>query len=481
MIYSFVPGVVDSAVGARPTQEREMDDFRTVIEPFRIHAVEPVALTTREERRGWLAAVGYNLFSLPAHDVLIDLLTDSGTGAMSRDQWAALQRGDESYAGSPSWFAFEAAVQDLFGFTHVIPTHQGRAAEKILFTTVAGPGMVVPNNTHFDTTRANLEAAGAEAVDLLIEEGRDPASRHPFKGNMDVDALTALLSARGDDVPLVMVTITNNSGGGQPVSLANLREVREVCDRFGKPLFLDACRYAENAWFIRDREEGQGGRDVADIVREIAHLADGMTMSAKKDPLCNIGGWLACNDDSLALSFRNLLILTEGFTTYGGLAGRDLEAIAQGLHEVLDASYLEYRFAASAYLARAMEGAGWPVVRPAAAHAVYVDAGAALPHLEPRDLPGQSLACAMYLAGGVRTCEIGDLMFGSEAAHKQLVRFALPRRVYTQSHVDYVGAVAAELAEVRARLPAMRIVEGAHQPLRHFTASLEPASPFPVT
>ena len=458
-----------------------MDDFRTVIEPFRIHAVEPVSLSTRKEREGWVREAGYNLFNLRARDVLIDLLTDSGTGAMSRDQWAALQHGDESYAGSPSWFAFEAAVKDLFGFTHVIPTHQGRAAEKILFTTVAGPGMVVPNNTHFDTTRANLEATGAEAVDIVIAEGRDPTSRHPFKGNMDVDALEALLAARADDVPLVMVTITNNSGGGQPVSLANLRQVREVCDRFSKPLFLDACRFAENAWFIREREEGQGERDVVDIVREVAALADGMTMSAKKDPLCNIGGWLACNDDALAQSFRNLLILTEGFTTYGGLAGRDLEAIAQGLKESCSHDYLRYRIRSTAYLGEALEQLGIPVVVPIGGHAVYLDARRLLPHVAPPQYPGQAVAVALYELGGVRSCEIGTVMFGLQPdgserpASMDLVRLAIPRRTYTQSHIDYVIEVCERLAKEASHLGGYRIVAAPPQ-LRHFTARFEPVA-----
>jgi tryptophanase len=458
-----------------------VDDFRTVIEPFRIHAVEPVGLTTRAEREAWVREAGYNLFNLRARDVLIDLLTDSGTGAMSRDQWAALQRGDESYAGSPSWFAFESAVKDLFGLAHVIPTHQGRAAEKILFTTVAGPGMVVPNNTHFDTTRANLEATGAEGVDLVIPEGRDPTNRHPFKGNMDVAALTALLEERAADVPLVMVTITNNSGGGQPVSLANLREVRQVCDRFEKPLFLDACRFAENAWFIREREEGQGDRDVADIVREVAGLADGMTMSAKKDPLCNIGGWLACNDDELAGSFRNLLILTEGFTTYGGLAGRDLEAIAQGLREAVSHDYLRYRIRSTAYLGEALEHLGIPVVVPIGGHAVYLDARRLLPHVDPLAYPGQSVAVALYELGGVRSCEIGTVMFGrqpdgtEQPAAMDLVRLAIPRRTYTQSHIDYVIEVCERLTKEAAHLGGYRIVESPAQ-LRHFSARFEPVA-----
>ena len=354
---------------------------QTIIEPFRIHAVEPIRLTTEAERERALEAAGWNLFNLHADDVLIDLLTDSGTGAMSRDQWAAIQHGDESYAGSPRWFVFLEAVQDLFPFKHVIPTHQGRAAEKILFTAIGGPGKVIPNNTHFDTTRANVEFTGAEAVDLVIAEGRQPSLIHPFKGNMDVAALEALLEARGDDVPVVVITITNNSGGGQPVSLENLRAVREVCDRFGKPLFLDGCRFAENAWFIKTREPGQEHRPVVDIIREIGRLADGMTMSAKKDGMANIGGWLAINDDALAESCRNLLILTEGFPTYGGLAGRDLEAIAQGLKEVVSEDYLRYRIDSTAYLGEALVAAGIPCVQPFGGHAVYLDAtGDAPPH-----------------------------------------------------------------------------------------------------
>ena len=456
-----------------------MDGFRTVIEPFRIHAVEPVAISTQDERRAWVREAGYNLFNLRAGDVLIDLLTDSGTGAMSRDQWAAIQHGDESYAGSPSWYAFEAAVRDLFGFPHVIPTHQGRAAEKILFEVVGGPGKVVPNNTHFDTTRANLEATGAEGVDLVVPEGRDPTSRHPFKGNMDVAALKALLEARGADVPIVMVTVTNNSGGGQPVSLQNLRDVRDVCDRFGKPLFLDMCRFAENAWFVREREAGYADRDVAEIVRETAALADGMTMSAKKDPLCNIGGWLACDDEALAESFRTLLILTEGFPTYGGLAGRDLEAIAQGLRESVSHDYLRYRIRSTAYLGEALEHLGVPVVVPIGGHAVYLDARGLLPHVEPLAYPGQAVAVALYELGGVRSCEIGTVMFGLQPdgterpAAMDLVRLAIPRRTYTQSHIDYVIEVCEQVAAGARQLRGFRIV-GPPRALRHFTARFEP-------
>ena len=447
-------------------------EFRTIIEPFRIHSVEPIRITTREQREEALATAGHNLFALRGEDVLIDLLTDSGTGAMSSEQWAGIQRGDESYAGSTSWFRFRDAVQELFGFAHVIPTHQGRAAEKILFSVLGAPGKVIPNNTHFDTTRANVEFSGAEARDLPIPEGRVPSSEHPFKGNMDVAALDALLGERADDVPVVFVTVTNNSGGGQPVSLENLRAVRAVCDRFGKPLFLDGCRFAENAWFVREREPGQEDRPIAEIVREMASLVDGMTMSAKKDGLANIGGWLACNDDGLAEQARNLLILTEGFPTYGGLAGRDLEAIAQGLREVVDEDYLRYRIRSTAYVGDALHAAGIPLVRPSGGHAVYLDARALLPHIPPDELPGQALACALYVEGGIRGCEIGTVMFG-EHATMDLVRLAIPRRTYTQSHMDYVIEVVAGVAERAGELGGMRIVS-APPVLRHFTATFEP-------
>jgi len=453
--------------------------YQTIIEPFRIHSVEPMRMTTPSERRSALEVAGYNLFALRAEDVLIDLLTDSGTGAMSRDQWAAIQHGDESYAGSPSWFRFLASVQELFPFPHVIPTHQGRAAEKILFNVIGGPGKVIPNNTHFDTTRANVEATGAEALDLVIAEGHDPAALHPFKGNMDLDRLGDLLARRRDDIPVVFVTITNNSGGGQPVSLANLRSVRALCDQYGVPLFLDACRFAENAWFIREREEGQGERDVADIVREIASLADGMTMSAKKDGMANIGGWLAMSDPDWAQRCREVLILTEGFPTYGGLAGRDLEAIAQGLHEVVDHDYLRYRIQSTAYLGEALHESGIPVVRPIGGHAVYIDARALLSHIEPLEYPGQALAIALYEAGGIRSCEIGTVMFGLHpdgtevAAALDLVRLAIPRRTYTQSHIDFVIEVCRDVASRAKDLRGYRIVESP-KALRHFTARFAP-------
>jgi tryptophanase len=457
-----------------------MQRWKTIVEPFRIHSVEPIRVTTVEEREARLVEAGYNLFNLHADDVLIDLLTDSGTGAMSRDQWAAIQHGDESYAGSPSWFRFLDAVRNLFPFEHVIPTHQGRAAEKILFTAIGGPGKAIPNNTHFDTTRANVEYTGAEAVDLVIPEGRQPELVHPFKGNMDVDALDAFIAERGPaNVPVVFMTITNNSGGGQPVSLANLRAVRAVCDKYGIPMFLDGCRFAENAWFIREREDGQGDRPVVDIVRDIAALADGMTMSAKKDGMANIGGWLAMNDDALAAQCRNMLILTEGFPTYGGLAGRDLEAIAQGLTEVVDEHYLRYRIRSTAYLGDALDAAGVPIVKPAGGHAVYLDARALLPHIPPLQYPGQALATALYREAGIRGCEIGTVMFGAHPdgtespAAMDLVRLAIPRRTYTQSHIDYVIEAVSWVAGRAEMLRGMRIV---HAPaaLRHFTARFAP-------
>jgi tryptophanase len=455
------------------------EPFRTIIEPFRIHSVEPLRMTARAERADALAAAGYNLFGLRAVDVLIDLLSDSGTGAMSAEQWAGIQRGNEAYAGAPSFYRFRDAVTELFPFRHILPTHQGRAAEKILFSVVAGPGRVIPNNTHFDTTRANIEFTGAQAADLPVPEGLAPAVRHPFKGNMDVAALERLLAGQSDRVPLVMLTVTNNSGGGQPVSLANMRAVRAVCDKYGKALFLDACRFAENAWFIKTREPGYAAVSVADIVREMAALADGMTMSAKKDPLANIGGWLALNDDSLAEQCRSLEILTEGFPTYGGLAGRDLEAIAQGLAEAVDEDYLRYRTRSVAYLGDALEAAGVPVVVPFGGHAVFIDARALLSHLDPLHYPGQALACALYLEGGVRGCELGTVMFGlhpdgSETpAALDLVRLAIPRRTYTQSHIDYVIEVVLRVARKAGDLPGLRIISQPRQ-LRHFTAQFVP-------
>jgi tryptophanase len=449
---------------------------RPIIEPFRIKVVEPIKITTPAERRRILQEARYNLFAVRAEDVIIDLLTDSGTGAMSAEQWAAIMRGDESYAGARSWFHFSDVTRDLTGLPHVFPTHQGRAAERILCSVVPLQGRVVVSNGLFDTTRANIEAAGARGVDLPTAEAF--AGTSAFGGNMDVEAFDALLVQERSKIAFVVMTVTNNTVGGQAVSLANLRAVAERCRKVGIPFVLDACRFAENAWRIERAEEGQRGRPLTAIAREMFDLCDVFTMSAKKDGIVNIGGMLGVREEGLANRVRVELIRTEGFPTYGGLAGRDLDAIAQGLLEVLDPAYLEYRSAAADYLARALEASGWPIVKPAAAHAVYIDAGAALPHLGAEDLPGQSVACALYLAGGLRTCEIGSLMFGAKEAKRQLVRLALPRRVYTQSHFDYAAAVGADVAAVRTKLPAMRVVEEPPN-LRHFTAALEPVAPFP--
>ncbi len=453
--------------------------FNTIIEPFRIHSVEQIALTTVGQREAALERVKHNLFGLHADEVTIDMLTDSGTGAMSSRQWAGMMVGDESYAGSRSFFRFRDAVQSLTGMPEVIPTHQGRAAEKILFTEALTSGDTVPNNTHFDTTRANVEYQGAEALDLVIDEGRDPNIRHPFKGNVDVDRLAEVLDDPDRKVPMVMATITNNSGGGQPVSMANLRAVSELCRSEGVPFFLDACRFAENAWFIKMREEGFSDRTAESIAREMFSLADGCTFSAKKDGLANIGGFLAMRDGDLAERCRNLLILTEGFPTYGGLAGYDLEAIAQGLAEVVDEDYLHYRIRSTEYLAEKVNAAGVPTVQPPGGHAVYIDAGQLLPHIPWHQFPAQALAVELYRVGGVRGVEIGSVMFGhanddgSEApAHMELVRLAIPRRTYTQSHIDYVGEVVARTAETARDIGGYRIVKQAPW-LRHFTAEFE--------
>jgi len=453
--------------------------MKTIIEPFRIKVVEPIRLTTTSERRALLEKAGWNLFAIHADDVIIDLLTDSGTSAMSAEQWAAVMRGDESYAGSPSYYRFETAVRELMPFRHIIPTHQGRAAEAILFSIVGGKGKLVPSNTHFDTTRGNIEATGAEAVDLVTSAAHDPHEPHPFKGNIDLERLDRLLKEQGDRVPLVMLTVTNNAGGGQPVSLENMRATAEIARRHGKPLYIDGCRFAENAWFIKCREAGQADRSVADIVRDMFSIADGMTMSAKKDAFANIGGWLALNDDELAATARNRLILTEGFPTYGGLAGRDLEAIAVGLHEIIDEQYLRYRVRTNEYIGEKLLGLGVPIVRPVGGHAVFVDARRFLPHVPPLQYPGQSLAVALYELGGIRACEIGTVMFGlkpdgsEEPADMDLVRLAMPRRVYTQSHADYLVEVFEEVVRQRDSLRGLRIVSQPAQ-LRHFTARFEP-------
>ncbi len=448
--------------------------MKTVIEPFRIKVVEPIQMTTPEHRENALRAAGYNLFRLHAEDVLVDFLTDSGTGAMSSDQWSAIMRGDESYAGATSYFRFRDRLLEITGIEHILPTHQGRASERILFEVMCKPGDVVPNNNHFDTTRANVEHSGAKAVDLVIDEGRHAASTHPFKGNMDIAKLERLFADVGRErIPLVMLTITNNSGGGQPVSLENIRAVRAVCDKHDVPFFLDACRFAENAWFIKQREPGQSHRPVREIVREEFDLCDGATISAKKDGLVNIGGVLLMRDHAIAQRASNLLILTEGFVSYGGLAGRDLEAMAQGFEEVLHEDYLHYRIYSTAYLARKLRDAGIALVEPPGGHAVYVDAAAFCPHIPANQYPGQAVAVALYREAGIRTCEIGSVMFGGETPpDMELVRYAIPRRVYTQSHIDYVAEATIEVFNRRETLGGLRISE-APPVLRHFTARFE--------
>ena len=454
--------------------------FQTIIEPFRIKAVEPIRFTTREQRAAALREASYNLFLIRAEEVLIDLLTDSGTGAMSSAQWAGMMQGDESYAGARSFFRFESAVRDLTGYRHIIPTHQGRAAERILFSSACAAGQVVPNNTHFDTTRANLEALGVTALDLRCPEATQPALVAPFKGNIDVAALDRCLAENRGRVPFAMVTITNNSGGGQPVSLANLQAASAVCRHHGVPLILDCCRFAENAWFIKQREPGQGHRTPREIARDLFACADGCTMSAKKDGLVNIGGFLALNDDALAARCRNNLILTEGFPTYGGLAGYDLEALAVGLQEVLDEDYLRYRIRSVEYLGEKLTAAGVPIVQPPGGHAIYIDAKAMLPHIPTSEFPAWALSCALYLEGGIRSVEIGSVMFGRQPdgtekpAAMELVRLAFPRRVYTQSHVDYLLEVLLHVNALRHRIRGVRLVE-APPLLRHFTAKVAPA------
>jgi tryptophanase len=455
------------------TQEESPMPTKTIIEPFRIKSIEPIRWTTREEREALLRAAHYNLFLLPADDVLIDLLTDSGTGAMSTEQWAAVMRGDESYAGSRSFERFRDSVQDIFGYQYVIPTHQGRAAERILFSTACKKGDVVPNNTHFDTTRANIEFIGADAVDLPIAEARQPAAWHPFKGNMDVAALEGLILRVGhENVPLVMLTITNNSGGGQPVSMESARAVSAVCKKHRIPLYFDACRFAENAWFIKQREPGYEDKTPKEIAQEMFALGDGCTMSAKKDGMANIGGFLCTNDGILAAQEKDLLILTEGYPTYGGLAGRDLEAIAVGVQESLEEDYLRYRIASTAYLGNHIAEQGVPIVQPPGGHAIYLDARAFLPHIPLDEFPGVALAAELYLEGGIRSVEIGTLMFG-QAAKMELVRLAIPRRTYTQSHIDYVIEVILAVWKRRVDIRGMKLTYQAPF-LRHFTAHLEP-------
>ncbi len=455
--------------------------MKTIIEPFKIKSVEPIRFTTVEERGKILRDAFYNPFLIRADDVLIDLLTDSGTSAMSAKQWAGIMDGDEAYAGSRSFFRFEEVVKKLTGFKHVIPTHQGRAAEKILFTIVGKKGKYIPNNTHFDTTRANVEFAGAEAVDFPTDEGKQPDLIADFKGNMNIAALEAFIRKTGaENIPVCMITVTNNSGGGQPVSMANIRETKNLLKQFGIPLFLDACRFAENAFFIKMREPGYSNKSATEIAREMFSYADGCTMSAKKDAFVNMGGFLALNDDMLAMNARNLLIVTEGFTTYGGLAGRDLEAIAQGLEEILDEHYLTYRLRSVEYLGEKLVAGGVPIVRPPGGHAIYLDAKRFAAHIPQYQYPGQAIVCDLYRAGGIRSVEIGSVMFGKYDGQgklvspaMELVRLAIPRRVYTQSHIDYVTEVVLEVFEGRKSLKGFRITEEAPM-LRHFTAKFEP-------
>ena len=454
--------------------------MKTIIEPHRVKMVEPIRLTDRAERERLIEEAHYNLFLLHADDVIIDLLTDSGTSAMSSEAWGAMMRGDESYAGARSWYRFQDTVKDVFGFEQVVPTHQGRAAERILFSVMVQPGSIVPNNTHFDTTRANIEFCGGKAIDLPCAEAADLESDAPFKGNMDTAALEALVAEHGpENIPLIMVTITNNSGGGQPVSMANIREISRIAREAGVPFYVDACRFAENAYFIKLREPGFEDTSVVDIAREMFACADGCTMSAKKDAFANIGGFLCTNDAELAQRERNILILTEGFPTYGGLAGRDLEAIAVGLREILDEHYLDYRLLSTRYVVNGLLDSGIPVVAPAGGHAVYLDARRFLPHIEPLQYPGQALAVELYIEAGIRGCEIGTVMFGMDPhsgderpARSDLVRLASPRRVYTQSHMDYVLEAIQYVWDRRDGIRGMRIVE-APQFLRHFTAHFD--------
>jgi len=454
--------------------------MKTIIEPFKIKSVETIRFTTREQREKILKEAFYNPFNIHSRDVIIDLLTDSGTSAMSSEQWAGIMRGDEAYAGSQSFFRFERIVRKITGFKHIIPTHQGRAAEKILFSVLGGEGKYFPSNTHFDTTRANIEFVGSEAVDLLNEIGLHPEIRADFKGNMDIELLEKFINQVGpENIPLVMLTVTNNSGGGQPVSMENIRETRKICDKYGLKLFLDACRFAENAYFIKKREKGYENKSVLEIAQEMFSYADGCTMSAKKDALVNIGGFLAMNDDELAMKCRNVLIVTEGFPTYGGLAGRDLEAIAQGLEEVLEEDYLKYRIRSVEYLGEKLIQSGIPILEPPGGHAIYIDAKRFAPHISPEQYPGQSIVCELYLEGGIRAVEIGSVMFGKYdkdgkliPAKLELVRLAIPRRVYTQSHIDYVIEVIQEVFAKRDKLRGMKIIEEAPI-LRHFTAKFD--------
>jgi tryptophanase len=455
--------------------------MKTIIEPFKIKSVEPIRFTTKNEREKILKEAHYNPFLIKSEDVIIDFLSDSGTSAMSSKQWAGIMDGDESYAGATSYYKFENVVKDITGFKHIIPTHQGRAAEKILFHIVGKKGKFITNNSHFDTTRANIEFTGAEAIDLNIEEGKIPSLKHPFKGNIDTTALENFINKIGaENIPMGMLTITNNSGGGQPVSMENIRKTKEILKKYNIPFFLDACRFAENAYFIKLREKGYENKTVKEIAQEMFSYADGCTMSAKKDAFANIGGFIAMNDEQIAQQARNMLIITEGFVTYGGLAGRDLEALAQGLKEILEESYLKYRLRSIEYLGEKLLAIGIPIIEPPGGHAVYIDAKGLLPHIPPHEFPGQSLACEMYKEGGIRTVEIGSLMFGKTdsngkfiASKMELVRLAIPRRVYTQSHIDYVVEIMESVYKNKNNLSGYKLT---YEPpfLRHFTCKLEP-------
>ena len=457
--------------------------MKTIIEPFKIKSIEPIKFTTVEQRERILRDAGYNPFLIHAEDVLIDLLTDSGTAAMSAKQWAGMMEGDESYAGARSFFRFEKVVKELTGFKYIIPTHQGRAAERILFSVTGGPGKCFPNNTHFDTTRANIEYSGAEGFDFLLPVGKDPSAIADFKGNIDIEALDKFIREKGKEhIPLIMLTVTNNAGGGQPVSMQNIRETKAVASKYGIPLFIDACRFAENAFFIKKREPGYQQKSIKEIVREMFSYADGCTMSAKKDAIVNMGGFLGLNDDNLAMQARNILVVTEGFPTYGGLAGRDLEAMAQGLEEVLDEHYLTYRIRSVEYLGEKLVNAGVPILEPPGGHAIYLDAKRFVPHILPQQYPGQTLVCELFRVGGIRSVEIGSVMFGKKDAEgkfiappMELVRLAIPRRVYTQSHIDYVIESVIEVFQNRSRLKGLKIVFEAPM-LRHFTARFEQLS-----
>jgi tyrosine phenol-lyase len=461
---------------------------RPLPEPWRVKVVEKIQLLSREERESFLVKGGFSLFAIPSEAVFIDLFTDSGTSAMSDNQWAGMMQGDEAYAGARNFFHLQEAIQDVFGFPQFLPVHQGRVAENLLFSTLlTRPGMVIPNNCHFDTTRANIEVNGGTAVDLVIDEGRDPQARHPFKGNMDLVKLLQLFEERASDVPVCMLTLTNNSGGGQPVSLANIRAVSQLCREFGIPFYLDACRFAENAWFIKQREPGQAHRSVAEIVREVFSFADGCTMSAKKDGLANIGGFLASRDTELIENLKQKLIVIEGFPTYGGLAGRDLEAVARGLREVLDENYLRFRITQVEQFGAMLTEAGIPIMQPTGGHAVYIDAGKLLPHIPAHQFPAQALSVALYREGGIRGVEIGSVMFGKDCpvsgqlipAPLELIRLAVPRRVFTNSHLEYVAGVLEDIRDQRHTLKGLRMTF-APKVLRHFSCRFEELEPVAV-